>query len=572
MVKNALVFLAIMFCAVNTITAQSFESLKRVKNVSFNQQLADLIAKNDVNGMKIFLRQNASQSNQASSTKEKDGLKGKIQMPVPLLYDVVEKCLTGQCSVEMCQVIVDANADVNCNFEEKTPIYVILDYIIAHPIEECGDAEKLVKIFLSAPQFDVNFKYQSLPPPLSYLTKGAHIYHGDFKKGYVSENIVKMLIDKGASVNTYDRDGNSLINFAIVMNYSSLQEYLIDRGVDIGKTNKEGNDVMYIAIEQGSCDAIIQILSTGYDLNIHSLKNDPNDFRKYEDVYNLVSEKIAGKAITIDDIILFLGKFRNRFDLVKTKFYAFYDKDFEYVIKEREGAIRYLSGENGYWSGSKSCFQFKKTYSSFDPDSRCHLADEVVMLDGCIVANDLVVSDSYISAFRETIITSLMSKEPHNARRTHESRTVEYGIGYCDRLVEKNAFNKKDYFISLKANLVKKYQLIEERYRRDLIAWREQKKIDHNVMMQRMCDECEIVWERTDLPRDISYGDEVIDFFFSRQEPGTIYMKNGEEYSFWTTDDGKLEISSGFLSKKKFDHPVDMLIAFLEKCKETYCR
>jgi hypothetical protein len=77
---------------------------------------------------------------------------------------------------------------------------------------------------------------------------------------------------------------------------------------------------------------------------------------------NLISEKIANKAITIDDIILFLEKFRSRFELVKTKFYAFYDKDFEYVIKEREGAIRYLSGENSYLSGSKSCFQFKKTY------------------------------------------------------------------------------------------------------------------------------------------------------------------------------------------------------------------
>jgi len=378
-----------LLCAVGNLTAQSFESLKRPQSASFNQTLKEFLDNDDINGLSKYLIANPEMANAASSNVSRDGYSNRaIISTVPLLYDAVKRVLEGKNSPEICAVILEANSNLNCVYESKTPIYIILDYIATHPIDQCNVAEQLLYMFLRRPDFDVNYRYQSLLPPLAYLIRTNRLFLGRFDKNYISDQTLKFLIEKGSPINTYDNDGNSLLNFAIETDNQFLSSYFIENGIDIMKANQSGNDAMYLAINEGKLEIIKQLLQQGYNLNINNLKNDPVSIRLHSETYEYLTEYISGKIESYGDIMLFINKFKDKFELVQSQLYAIYVSDFQPLEASRNAIVGQLQQNSNIESimaallKNKDFFNtirsFINKHASYDPDGKIKLAWELI--------------------------------------------------------------------------------------------------------------------------------------------------------------------------------------------------
>jgi hypothetical protein len=224
--------------------------------------------------------------------------------------------------VLLCAV-VSSTAQSRFRREESSyegKFYELLDYIATHPKTECQDAELSLVQILSRSDFDINRRYSDFLPPLAYLIRKNKEFLGKFRTDYISDNVLKILIDKGANVNTYDNDGNSLIAFAVETENDYLTSYFISKGIDLKKKNSSGKDALYLAIESGNTPLIKQMQNNGIKLNINTLKNEPSSFKNHTETYNYIAEVCGEKALNYEDIVLFRNKFGDKFDLVKAKY------------------------------------------------------------------------------------------------------------------------------------------------------------------------------------------------------------------------------------------------------------
>ena len=122
-----LLFLTVFLCAVTFQTsAQSFDLRPNsTQTKKADESVQSLLEKNDVAGMREYLRKNKEAANSNSRVlKSQRGSK----TPVPLFFDAVQSALTGSgSSVEMCQAIIDAGCDLHPVFNGTTPIYLLMD-------------------------------------------------------------------------------------------------------------------------------------------------------------------------------------------------------------------------------------------------------------------------------------------------------------------------------------------------------------------------------------------------------------------------------------------------------------
>ncbi|MDR2764022.1 MAG: hypothetical protein LBB90_03220 [Tannerella sp.] len=340
-------FLAGLFvlCVAGEPAAQSFNSLKNKTETVYDAVLNRLLTENDVKEMENYLKSNPAAVNSASSSNSQRGIHSNksIVGTVPLFYDAVERTLKGDCPVEMCRVIVDAGCEINPVFDGKTPVYLLLDYLATHPKEQCAIAEQLLNMLVSRQDFDVNYRYKSLLPPLAYLIRENYHFLGKFDKSYLSDQVLSLLIDRGAPVNTYDNDGNSLMTFAVDTENELFQSYLLSKGIDLSRKNKTGNDALYQAVKGGQTELVKQIIHrTGFNLNIYSLPVSTDSFRMHRDTYDYIAEVCASKIESYGDITLFRSTFSDKLDLVQSKLNAFDEQTYQTVSVETGGNYRHV--------------------------------------------------------------------------------------------------------------------------------------------------------------------------------------------------------------------------------------
>lgn len=265
---------AIILCAVAiTATAQSFESLKRSKGKS-------------------------------------------------TLYTTVEKVLNGQMPASAAANEVSTSTLLTEPYNGKTPIYLVLDYIAHTPKTKCEEAEKLLDAFLANKSFDVNQRYSSLMPPLAYLIRENYDFLDEkFSSNYISDHVLRKLIEAGASVNTYNTDGSSLMSFAIVTNNQYLQNYFAESGANIHHTDNTGQDDLYKIIASGNLDLLKKYMNKGQaKIDIHTLKNEPSSFAQYKQMYDYLAEHCGKQANSYDDMKLYRKRFNLRKDVVEAKY------------------------------------------------------------------------------------------------------------------------------------------------------------------------------------------------------------------------------------------------------------
>lgn len=240
------------------------------------------------------------------------------------VYAAVENALTGKLAVsEACQSI--KSGDTGAPYGGKTPIYLVLDYLATHPKQQCKEAEQLLDAFIDKPGFDVNSRYSTLLPPLAYLIRTNYEFVGGrFSGDYLSDEVLRRLIEAGASVNTYNSDGATLMNFAIDTGNRYLQSYFIGQGIDLRHNDAEGNDAVHHAIEQGEVALLKKMVATnGVTIDVNSFHNDTKQLsKKQPEMYAYLATECAAHATNYADLRLFRERFADRQQMVQQKYEA----------------------------------------------------------------------------------------------------------------------------------------------------------------------------------------------------------------------------------------------------------
>ena len=249
--------------------------------------------------------------------------KGKTQ-----LYATIEKILAGTCTIEEGHDALLAD-DPNSPFNGKTPIYIVLDYISTHPKTQCNKAEQVLDILLHRKDVDVNLRYSSLPPPLSYLIRQNWEYLGKrFSSDYISDKVLSLMIEAGANVNTYNQEGGTLMSLAMQTNNTYLQKYLLDKGVNLRHSDKGGNDDVYKLIADGNLEVLKKSIDKGsIRIDINSLKNDTKQLAIFPDMYSYLALHCAKQINKYEDVILFRQRFSDKRDLVQQTYMALAQKE-----------------------------------------------------------------------------------------------------------------------------------------------------------------------------------------------------------------------------------------------------
>ena len=310
-------------CAVAIVaTAQGFESLRRttVAETKASPTLAAFLDQNDAEGLRSFLKANPHSVNDGTL---KCAIKTGARRMKSLLYDAVERTLAGQVSPDVPAVVLQAGASFTTAFEGKTPIYLVLDYLARHKKSECATAEQLLQSFVERSDFDANMRYRSLLPPLAYLIRENYQFLGNrFSADYISDNALRTLIEHGASINTYNTDGGTLMAFATATNNEYMQSYIIGNGIDLTHADQSGNDDIYRTIDAGNLPLLRQMIERAHvKVDINTLKNNTADVRqRYSELYDFLATHCARQAQGYDEVTLFRQRFDDKKPLVQQKY------------------------------------------------------------------------------------------------------------------------------------------------------------------------------------------------------------------------------------------------------------
>jgi len=238
------------------------------------------------------------------------------------VYTAVENALTGKLPAsDACQRI--KSGDTSAPYGGKTPIYLVLDYLATHPKQQCKVAEQLLEAFIDKQGFDVNKRYSALLPPMAYLIRSNYDFLGGrFSADYLSDEVLHRLIEAGASVNTYNSDGATLMNFAIDTDNRYLQSYFISRGIDLRHTDAKGNDAVHHTIEQGDVALLKRMVAeNSVTIDINSFHNDTKQLSKNRpDMYAYLASECAAHATNYADLRLFRERFADRQQMVQQKY------------------------------------------------------------------------------------------------------------------------------------------------------------------------------------------------------------------------------------------------------------
>lgn len=350
----------------------NYNSQKK-QNSEYNVELSNALRSNDPQAMGRILSKNPSLVD-AASTEYDASKQLRLKATVPLICDAVQRCLDQQCSVQMVETILGFHPNLNCKSKGLPPFYMVLNYIAHHKISECGRAEELFFVFLNKSNIDIKERPVDLPPSFSYLlTENYNFLNGHFSKEYISPEIIKAFVDKGASINTNDVNSNSILSFATLTQNQELIDYCLGSGANLTSTNKEGKDAFYYAVANKDYDATRSILESGYPLSesrLASLQMKPTIAQAGSNIQELLFErlKLGKKNLTeLKTLYEFFPNQRGRYlsegfnranlDLTQNQLPEFIDM-FAAVQLDRTGASNLESLKKEYILGSNNLSSF----------------------------------------------------------------------------------------------------------------------------------------------------------------------------------------------------------------------
>ena len=86
------------------------------------------------------------------------------------------------------------------------------------------------------------------------------------QNGHIEE-IVQLLLEKGADVNAKDNDGRTALMFAAEKGHTEIVQILLKKGADVNAEDEYGGTALMIAAENGHTEIIKLLLEKGADVN-----------------------------------------------------------------------------------------------------------------------------------------------------------------------------------------------------------------------------------------------------------------------------------------------------------------
>lgn len=309
--------------------AQGFDDLKKAKTVPLNKKLQALVNQNDAKGLGKLLQSKPEYKEEGSAIGHND--KG-APLVIPLFYDVVDKTLSGTASLELCRVCFAADCDVYTVYNGKTLIYRMMDYFATTPSQKTEVGMEVLRLLFSQKNFDINRRYRSLPPPLSYLLSENYKFLGNkYSKDYLSTELIRLLLDNGARLNTYDENGASLLLLANSTDNVYLQDYLVDHGVNINKAaDAEGNNAFYAAIADNNVHLLEKIVKK-YNIRITTPTVKDWSSKVSPEMFEYLIGQCAENANSYDELVEFRSHFSSKKDYIKDKYESLARKEVSQV-------------------------------------------------------------------------------------------------------------------------------------------------------------------------------------------------------------------------------------------------
>lgn len=313
-----LLLFALVACLSPLCYTQSFDHLKGASPVKLNEKLQKVLDANDAKGLEKIL--NSKPGAKEEGSKLGKNAKGAPRV-IPFFFDVIERALNGEVSMDVCRVAFNSGCDLYPVFNGKTPVYRVMDYLATTPSAQAARGMEVLDLLLSADTFDINRSYGSLPPPFSYLlSENYNALGGKYSKEYLSTELIQNLIDHGARLNTYDENGASLLLLANSTENEYLQNYLIDHGVNINKVaDNAGNNALYAAIESGNVPQL-QRLVKNYQITLTTAYVQDRTARVSSEMYDYLARECANNSSDYSSITTFRNHFSDKKHLVQSKY------------------------------------------------------------------------------------------------------------------------------------------------------------------------------------------------------------------------------------------------------------
>lgn len=476
-----IIFVSLCASAFTTAGAQSFDLRPQTNNTKKGDEtLLSYLDKNDVEGMRTYLYNNKAAVNTNSRVIKSDN---GAKQPLPLFFDAVNRALFNQenGSVEMCKVIIDAGCDLHPVFDGRTPIYLLMEFFATHKKSECENAIKILKAFDSRRDWNANQRYRSELPPINYLIRRNYEFlNKHFSSEYIDDEVLRILIGHGASTSSYTDEGKTLMTFAIETDNQFLQAYFLNNDVNLMHQDESGHNDLYRLIESNNLSILKDAYHKGkLELNINTLKNNPNDFVKNKELYDFVSGICADNANSYEDLVAFRKRFPQENSVVNTKYENLARKetlaanDFDAImhVKERfpdlsvitdpqfvsiyKADVRrvdaaYQNALNDAKSLNYHCNKepfleiFVRQYSSranYDPDNKVPLAKEI--LDYYYVCNVCVLP--FGKYMWESLLGTILRFDENKMNEDHKQfdRALNLANSHCNSPYGFSSFYKK---------------------------------------------------------------------------------------------------------------------------------
>lgn len=161
----------------------------------------------------------------------------------------------------VAQMLLDAGADPNVsNWEDQTPLGWAAG----------AGKEEAIELLLKQPSTNINHVQKSGQPPLSRASENGHA------------KCARLLLAKGASVETADKEGNTPLSLAAAKGHKVLAKLLLKHNADINAQDKKGNTPLAAAVANGH-DAVVRfLLESGADAELAD-EDEETPFEKARD-------------------------------------------------------------------------------------------------------------------------------------------------------------------------------------------------------------------------------------------------------------------------------------------------
>lgn len=449
------------------------------------------------------------------------------------LYMAISLALEGKMTLQEAKSAVAEANNLTDAFDGKTPIYLLMDFIATHPTDSCAIAESLVEVFSEREDFDASLRYRDLMPPLTYLIRENYTFlDNSFKKGYISSKVIKLLVKKGASINSYNKDGSSLMSFARETQDTELQDFILGKGIDLTHNAENGKDDIYKVIEEGDVALLKKIISNNNTkVDVTTINNNLDKLVANKEMYETLASHCANHVSNYDELILFLQKFKEKKELVAQKYQEFAKnemmnaKSFDDVIaisKRYPDATSLIKEHKQYWykkdcsrllhsyelllsharNGSKEVLpeddyptQFIECYGNkynFDPENKLWIAKESSAYRNTVLAMNIDLTRSYWEQEKASNILDLLINTAVSGTSYRNKFDTQIAL-YDKKLMESCMTNLskessvkefQSYYTRIKDSATERYKIFTFRLKAQTKAYDDAVAMDTNAKQQ----------------------------------------------------------------------------------------